>query len=150
MLCDLRMTWPWHSASKEQSYWGGQFFRNEFPGLQMGGEEGKGYHCNFLVRQLFQEHVYHLPITSICYVNIWRMSTYLSVCINKFIYDVYVFIFKTSAIWMYLKWMALMFIICLCFAAEQQHCPSVRLIALGSICFFTLSVLMVKSIAIDL
>lgn len=57
----------------------------------MGGEDkGGGCLCNFLVRQLLKMyHVYHLPIIPTCYANIWRMSTYLSMCISSYVIYMY-------------------------------------------------------------
>lgn len=57
----------------------------DFQGYVWVERRGRGCLCNFLVLAT-QEQVYHLPITFICYINIWMMSTYLSMCINKFIY----------------------------------------------------------------
>lgn len=91
------VTSEWHDhgtlQSQVQSSSGGQF---------LCGQKGPGLWgpCNFLVRQLLKTVACVSPtITSISYVNIWRMSTNVSMCMIKSEHNVYEFHLRTPAIW---------------------------------------------------
>lgn len=103
MLCDLRMTWPWwHSAQQEAELL--RAILEELIPWAIGGYRGQGGGVFVTSWSGNSENIACIPLTYYLYMLCkYRGSTYLSMCINKSVHNIYVFHFKTSASWMYQK-----------------------------------------------